>query len=108
MKLLHGLRLEREWSLSEWGGGERERERAGGALDKEELRLTHGVHGGTWRQGSAHLTRIGEALADRLRVGRGPSGVLTWQRLDSVALTSVNLVDELRTVHHIGADRPPL
>jgi hypothetical protein len=31
--------------------------------------------------------------------GRGPSGVLTWQRLGSVTLTSINRADELRTVH---------
>jgi hypothetical protein len=34
--------------------------------------------------------------------------VLTWQRPDSVTLTSVSRADELRTVRPTGTDRPPL
>ena len=44
VKLLHGLGLERESSLSEWDEGERAR----GALVEEEAWLTHGVREGTW------------------------------------------------------------
>ena len=51
----------------------RERVRAEGCWGDGELGLTSGPERGTWRQDSARLTRIGEALADRLRVRRGLS-----------------------------------
>ena len=35
--------------------------------------LTSGAGGGMWRQDSARMTQIGDALADRLRVWRGLS-----------------------------------
>ena len=44
VKLLHGLGLERESSLSEWDEGERERAR--GALVEDEALLTRGVREG--------------------------------------------------------------
>jgi len=35
--------------------------------------MTSGARGGTWQQVSARVTHIGDALADRPRVGRGLS-----------------------------------
>ena len=69
VKLLHGLGLERESSLSEWDEGERAR----GALVEEGAWLTRGPEGGTWRPDSARVTRIEDALADCPRVRRGLS-----------------------------------
>ena len=83
VKLLHGLGLERENSLSEWDEGERAR----GALVEEEAWLTRGVREGYVALSFYALDTHGCALADRPRVGRGLSGVLTWQDLTWSLLT---------------------
>ena len=75
---------------------------------EEMLGLTRGAEGGTWCEVSKCWTCTGDALADHPRVGRGPSGVLTWQDLTWSALTRVGCAVELRTVRPILGDRPPL
>ena len=48
--------------------------------------LTGGAEGWMWYQVSARVTRIGSALADRPRVGCGPSAVVDVAKVDLVVV----------------------
>ena len=63
--------------------GEREQE---DALVEEMLELARGAARGYVALSFCALDTHGCALADRPRVERGPSGVLTWQGLDLVVV----------------------
>ena len=85
--------------------GEREQE---GALVEEMLGLTRGAARGYVALSFCALDTHRGALADRLRVGRGLSEVLTWQGLTWSSLNRLGCVVELNTVRPIGGDRPSL
>ena len=93
--------------MIEEGGRESEREQEG-ALVEEMLGLTRGAARGYVALSFCALDTHRGALADRLRVGRGLSEVLTWQGLTWSSLTRLGCVVELRTVRPIGGDCPPL
>ena len=68
------------------------RERARGALVEEDAWLTRGVREGYVALSFCALDTHGCALADRPRVGRGLSGVLTWHDLTWSWLTKKGAV----------------